>query len=257
MTPSPTLTSSSHQSMNRDGSSATSMSHGHTATWREEYDSVRTMVDQYRQGSHWEATTSSAEAPRADGYLDYRTPDTQGHARRGVDPSWRGSPGVQYPGLYTPSTSDTTVYKQRELARLGDGSDYEERAGLPNLYGNPHNPDQRAHTSQQTQHVGSAYPLGQWSTSRSTSDIPPVLSTTTRSRPTYPRLSLPSTREMYSDGQWSPSSTNEYTVSPLQQQGVQAFPDPGQTYYYRAPIQEGAGRHYEVEECENDRSSHG
>lgn len=63
MTPSSAAvtTFGSHQSVHLEGSSTTSLSPGNSPGWREEYESVSTVVDLYRQGTHWETTPSSAE----------------------------------------------------------------------------------------------------------------------------------------------------------------------------------------------------
>ena len=96
------------------------------------------MVNQDQQDAYRVTTALSAEAYLTDGYLDYRTPDAQYAHRGGEQPqSWQESPGSQNPEIYTQSSSDMTVYGQRKVAGLIDGSGYEERVRLPTLYGKP------------------------------------------------------------------------------------------------------------------------
>ena len=189
-------------------------------------------------------TQSSAETHDIDGYPDHSGPDEQVHVRR--EQSWRGSPELQYPEMYTQSQLDRTVHTQREVAGSSDGRVYDGSVYVDQ------SPGQRTHAPQ-VQPIGSAYLLG-WPTSARHEYSP---TDTPGSEPSHPHLTLPSTREIYSAGDhWSvgTSSTNEYAVSSLRQQAAQAFPDPEQTYYtYTDPVQEGAGHNYEIGEQENDR----
>ena len=218
----------------------------YTPSWRGEYESAHTMADQYRQDTRW---VTSGQTHSINGYSG---PDAQVHTHRGGEQDWRGSPELQYPEMYAQSSLDTTVNKQRDVAEPSDGV-YDRTT----LYVDQ-SPGQRTHAptrSPQIQPIGSAYLLG-WPTSAQRHEYSPTdtgaLSTTVRSKPTHPPLTLPSTHEIYSaDNQWSASPANEYTVSPLRHEQL------GQTYYtYTDSIQDGAGHHYKVDEYENDRYAH-